>query len=66
MLTYEEKLNRDGAWALLEGRRRDWADVQDVIRTLALTRDFATQLDPSLLDTYDMLWSEAQSNIGDF
>jgi hypothetical protein len=49
----------------LEGRRRDWADVQDVIRTLALTRDFATQLDSSLHDTYDMLWSEAQSNIGD-
>ncbi len=29
----------------LSARRRDWADVQDVIRALGLPRDFAEQLD---------------------
>jgi hypothetical protein len=50
----------------LPARRRDWADIQDVIRTLHLHRDFATELEPSLRDSYFQLWDEVQSDQGDF
>lgn len=41
-------------------RRRDWADIQDVIRTLSLPGDFAAELDSSLRETFHKLWSEVQ------
>lgn len=47
-------------------RRRDWADIQDVIRTLKLSRDFSSKLEPSLRDSYQQLWGEVQSDSGDF
>lgn len=50
----------------LAARRRDWADVQDAIRTLALPREFAEQLDSSLRASFTQLWDEAQTEIGDF
>ncbi len=47
-------------------RRRDWADIQDVIRTLKLSRDFSSKLEPSFRDSYQQLWGEVQSDSGDF
>lgn len=41
-------------------RRRDLADVQDLIRVLALSSDFAEKLDPSVQSLYTQLWQEAQ------
>ena len=41
-------------------RRRDLADVQDLIRVLALSLDFAEKLDPSVQSLYTQLWQEAQ------
>ncbi|MEW6251257.1 MAG: hypothetical protein AB1716_11460, partial [Planctomycetota bacterium] len=38
-------------------RRRDLADVQDLISTLSLPRDFADQLLPYVRDTYHLLWN---------
>ncbi|MCI0335743.1 MAG: hypothetical protein L0228_21255 [Planctomycetes bacterium] len=49
----------------LPARRRDWADVQDAIRTLNLSREFADQLDASLRDAYFQLWDELQTDPGD-
>ena len=43
------------------GRRRDLADVVELIRILHLTEEFAENLDPSVRDLYRELWSEAQS-----
>jgi hypothetical protein len=43
------------------GRRRDLADVQELIRILSLPADFAERLDPSVRDLYRELWSEIQS-----
>jgi hypothetical protein len=42
-------------------RRRDLADVQDLIRTLGLQVDFAEQLDASVRTLYRQLWEEAHS-----
>jgi len=42
------------------GRRRDLADVQELIRILTLPADFAERLDPSVRDLYRELWSEIQ------
>jgi hypothetical protein len=42
-------------------RRRDLADVQDLIRVLALSSDFAEKLDPSVQRLYTQLWQEAQA-----
>jgi hypothetical protein len=40
------------------GRRRDWADVQELIRTLNLPADFADRLDPSVRHSFQQLWTE--------
>lgn len=42
-------------------RRRDLADVQDLIRTLGLAAAFAERLDASVRDLYRQLWGEAQT-----
>jgi hypothetical protein len=42
-------------------RRRDLADVQDLIRVLQLNADFSGQLDPSVRPLYIQLWQEAQT-----
>jgi len=42
------------------GRRRDLADVQELIRTLDLPEAFTEQLDPSVRDLYLELWAELQ------
>lgn len=42
------------------GRRRDLADVQELIRILRLPADFAERLDPSVRDRYHELWAELQ------
>ena len=43
-------------------RRRDWADVQDAIRTLHLPREFADRLDSSLREYFVQLWDEVQTD----
>jgi hypothetical protein len=43
------------------GRRRDLADVQELIRTLSLPADYSDRLDPSVRDLYRELWTELQS-----
>ena len=40
-------------------RRRDLADVQDLIRVLGLKAEFAEQLDASVRASYRQLWDEA-------
>jgi hypothetical protein len=42
-------------------RYRDLADVQDLITTLELPRDFAQKLDASVRDEYVRLWSTVQN-----
>ena len=42
-------------------RRRDLADVQDLIRTLHLPSTFSDRLDASVRPLYGQLWEEAQS-----
>ena len=42
------------------GRRRDLGDVQELIRLLALPREFGDQLDLSVRGVYVELWSELQ------
>jgi hypothetical protein len=46
-------------------RRRDWADIQDAIRSLQLSRDFGDQLHASLRDYYFQLWDEVQTDTKD-
>lgn len=46
----------------LPARRRDWADVQDAIRTLKLPHEFSNELDLSLRDSYNQLWDEVQTD----
>lgn len=41
-------------------RRRDLADVQDLIRARGLPEELAEQLDASVRDLYRQLWAEAQ------
>ncbi len=41
-------------------RRRDLADVQDLILAMALPADFVDSLDPSVREMYTQLWQEAQ------
>ena len=43
------------------GRRRDLADVQELIRILKLPADFALRVDPSVRDLYAELWDELQN-----
>ncbi len=40
------------------GRRRDLADVQELIRILNLPAEFANRLDPSVRGLYQELWGE--------
>jgi hypothetical protein len=42
------------------GRLKDLADVQELIRTLDLPRDFSHGLDGSLRGKFDQLWSEVR------
>lgn len=49
----------------MPARRRDWADIQDAIRSLHLDRDFGGNLDASLRDVYFQLWDEVQSTSND-
>jgi hypothetical protein len=42
------------------GRRKDLADVQELIRALHLPGDFANQLNDSVRDLYRQLWQELQ------
>jgi hypothetical protein len=42
-------------------RRRDLADVQDLIRTLRLPADFGDRLEASVQPLYRELWQEAQA-----
>jgi len=42
------------------GRRKDLADVQELIRTLSLPLDWNQQLDPSLQNSYTEIWHEVQ------
>jgi hypothetical protein len=42
-------------------RRRDLADVQDLIRVLQLEETFATKLDASVQALYRQLWQEVQA-----
>lgn len=44
------------------GRLRDLADVQELIRVLALPADFAAQLDPSVRSRFDELWQDVQGS----
>jgi hypothetical protein len=41
-------------------RRRDLADVQDLIRVLQLGENFGKKLDASVQSIYAQLWREAQ------
>jgi hypothetical protein len=43
------------------GRRRDLADVQELIRILSLPADYAERLNPSVQDLYRELWAELHS-----
>jgi hypothetical protein len=43
-----------------KGRRKDLADVQELIRALALDRSLADRLNPYVRDTYVELWQELQ------
>jgi hypothetical protein len=45
----------------LTARRRDWADIQDAIRTLSLSRDFGDRINSSVRDMYYQLWDEVQT-----
>jgi hypothetical protein len=42
-------------------RMKDLGDVQELIRTLALSRDFADQLDPYVREKYVELWNAVQA-----
>jgi Nucleotidyl transferase AbiEii toxin, Type IV TA system len=41
-----------------KGRRKDLADVQEMIRHLDLSREFAEELNPYVREMYQQLWSE--------
>lgn len=49
----------------LPSRRRDWADIQDAIRTLSLPRSFSDLLEPTLRDAFNQLWDEVQTGSED-
>ncbi len=44
------------------GRRKDLADVQELIRELKLPLDLSTQLNPFVQTTYNHIWNEVHSN----
>jgi len=43
------------------GRRKDLADVQELIRMVSLPEDFADRLDASVRDSFRLLWAEVQA-----
>jgi len=43
------------------GRRKDLADVQELIRMMSLPEDFADRLDASVRDSFRLLWAEVQA-----
>ena len=45
-----------------QGRRKDLADVQELIRILGLDADFAAKIDESVRAIYGELWSELQDS----
>ena len=47
------------------GRLRDLADVQELIRSLGLSADFAEQLQPYVREKYAELWTSVQDSSGD-
>jgi hypothetical protein len=46
-------------------RRRDLADVQEMIRSLRLPQEFGDDLDRSVRDAFLELWLDAQKAVGD-
>jgi hypothetical protein len=46
-------------------RLGDLGDVQQLIQHLQLPRDFANQVDPSLREAFQKIWSDAQTAEGD-
>lgn len=42
-------------------RLKDLADVQEMIREFSLSKDFSTQLDASVRDSYHRLWTQVKS-----
>ncbi|HKB05797.1 MAG TPA: hypothetical protein VKD90_26610, partial [Gemmataceae bacterium] len=44
------------------GRLRDLSDVQDLIRILRLSRDFATRLNPYVRPKFEELWEAVQQS----
>jgi len=44
------------------GRLKDLADVQELIRTLGLSADFARQLQPFVQEKYQELWTSVQDS----
>ena len=44
------------------GRRKDLADVQELIRHLDLPAELSNQLNPFVRTTYEQLWNETHSN----
>jgi hypothetical protein len=44
------------------GRLKDLADVQELIRTLGLPRDFSDQLNPYVREKFDELWQGVASD----
>jgi hypothetical protein len=65
VLTLEKWIELKLISGKLPSRRRDWADIQDSIRTIGIPRDFSVHLDPSLQDLYLQMWDEVQSDRGD-
>jgi hypothetical protein len=47
-----------------KGRRKDLADVQELIRVLTLGAEFSEKLNPYVRDTYLELWRELQDDAG--
>ncbi len=43
------------------GRRKDLADVQELIRAINLPRQYTQQLNPYVRETFETLWDELQS-----
>ncbi len=44
------------------GRLKDLGDVQELIRTLKLPKDFGAQLNPYVLEKYEELWTAVQND----
>ena len=53
------------SWMTQPARRRDLADVQDLIRALGLPRDLGGQLPAYVQETYWLLWDEVAGARGE-